>query len=932
MIPTCSTCLAPFDGTVPPPVKEIRSTIDDDNFPFCILPDYDDNNQRDSSSSRQISICAALSTLFDPISPSSSPLFRNRKGIIMCSSCAESLTLVYNNYKEFIALIHPESEVGKKLGRLEGQKVTSSPVLDKKSELGEKSGPLISSDAKRGRGRPRKSQVSGEVGPDIKLPSDNLPSVEVPATQKRGRGRPPKFPQSLKSQIKESPLPSSLSARKKKPRLEEPDLIDELIFDPQSVCVKDEPMSDLDLDFMDGSDVMEGCFENVSISEHGHDDDEDDEMDCKKVTPLVPLPTTRRSSTRNTKSYVKEDNHKFEPDFEKLENSNDNIFEDEESSSSSEDSSDEDFTLPANKIVDLKKDENSPSDDSSDSDDEDQDYTPSQTTNPRAAPPIISGGTFTCPTCSATFAHLKSYRRHYLSTHAKVSYSCPKCDKRFTREDHVLTHRRGVHGETVASISAARRREKRSKPRYPCPACPSKFHSAPLLDAHLSSSHGDDPTPWKCSRENCTLTFSTRPELSAHTRSSHRALERATCSVCGIQVRDKYKLKKHQVRIHHVRVLGKDFEASKKWGCDQCGKRYQKEYALIEHKISHGIGAPHKCAVCGGIFKHKKSLERHERIHEGRFDFPCGEEGCDKSFMRNDKRRNHWRRVHNKGEGVGVGGEGREGVRGEGEGVKRVVVKKEKVKKHKNGEEIACAECGKMVRKYNMKLHMVTHTGEKTKLCYICGRSFSCQSGLNTHIKYTHQEKEPLQCTICGVLCKRPKDMRAHYALHDLGEERPYVCQVPGCGKGFRSEKTLKSHNIVHTPEKGFHCTYPNCGKSFNRVDNMRAHVAGVHEGKQVRKKRPPPPRPPRQGHGDNSATTTRPRFKINKTRKRRRREPSESSSSIDYEQDEYILPTQIHANSRGINSNDPLNPNASIFPPPHLLAQFSSNPTSSYY
>ncbi|KAM6496603.1 hypothetical protein JOM56_007076 [Amanita muscaria] len=68
--------------------------------------------------------------------------------------------------------------------------------------------------------------------------------------------------------------------------------------------------------------------------------------------------------------------------------------------------------------------------------------------------------------------------------------------------------------------------------------------------------------------------------------------------------------------------------------------------------------------------------------------------------------------------------------------------------------------------------------------------------------------------------------LRGGEAQVPIGEDRSFVCVVPGCGKCFVRAEHLKRHvRSIHTEDKPFLCPYKGCGKSFSRRDNLGQHV-----------------------------------------------------------------------------------------------------------
>ncbi|CAG9788029.1 unnamed protein product [Diatraea saccharalis] len=163
-----------------------------------------------------------------------------------------------------------------------------------------------------------------------------------------------------------------------------------------------------------------------------------------------------------------------------------------------------------------------------------------------------------------------------------------------------------------------------------------------------------------------------------------------------------------------------------------------------------------------------------------------------------------------------------------------------------------CNICQKIfTRKFNFKLHLKRHLGEKEWPCPKCGvrqltqwlarrhceprprrpcpvsdcdKSFTTNTNLNNHIR-THYGERPYTCTECGKTFTTKNTLNDHSRIHT--GVKPYMCPI--CGRQFATNK-LSGHMRAHCGARPHSCPVPACARSFSSRRAAAAH-ARTHAG-----------------------------------------------------------------------------------------------------
>ena len=202
-------------------------------------------------------------------------------------------------------------------------------------------------------------------------------------------------------------------------------------------------------------------------------------------------------------------------------------------------------------------------------------------------------------------------------------------------------------------------------------------------------------------------------------------------------------------------------------------------------KSGNVVEKPFGCDVCGTRFSHKKTHNRHMRVHKGEIPYTC--DVCGIRFTQQGNLKRHMR-VH-------------------------------------TGEKpFGCDVCGKRFTfQASLSSHRRVHTGNKQFGCDVCGKKFTFKTNLTSHMR-VHTGEKPFSCHICGTRFSHKKTQDRHMRVHT--GEKPFPCDLSS--KRFIQQGNMKRHMRVHTRKKAFGCDM--CGKKFTFQAKLSSHMK-VHTG-----------------------------------------------------------------------------------------------------
>lgn len=311
----------------------------------------------------------------------------------------------------------------------------------------------------------------------------------------------------------------------------------------------------------------------------------------------------------------------------------------------------------------------------------------------------------------------------------------------------------------------------------------------------------------------CTNQYPDPADLKHHTLTTHDAKDRhlymkkqspygfilklditaLQCKLCNDNIQTLQALFDHLQNVHKKiiytdvvkHIVPFKFEEDQ-LKCVICGLVFGKFKGLQEHMNTHYRN--YVCDICNAGCINRKILSRHMISHKTG-SFKCDE--CEKSFNTVEKKRLHEYSVHKN--------------------------------KSLRSKCRYCEERFNTNHKRDRHMTKVHGVPPVIRKCMACERTFTSQNALRIHNKRDHLMERQYRCTECTMSFYNRFQLKIHMLKHT--GKKDFQCNV--CLKAFGRLYTLREHMRIHADDRRFKCEH--CGRAFVQKCSLRGHMRAIH-------------------------------------------------------------------------------------------------------
>lgn len=506
-----------------------------------------------------------------------------------------------------------------------------------------------------------------------------------------------------------------------------------------------------------------------------------------------------------------------------------------------------------------------------------------------------SGLDYCCKVCCQRFTRKDLLQRHAEQHERVKSYKCTQCDKTFGNEltlrNHLIAtdHKTYVHGQEYDPNKRIKRVAAKAAQKII-----DKIKTEDGLEDYDDEEENDDKMLDRTAG-HVDRNYG-RSKRDSSSQKKHVYKKDLECMSCNKKCSSKQSLAKHMEQHVKDEKTGKsekqrqpvvkkerqrscvnegidandaikddhydsDFESGLDWPmdnheCTKCKKRYSTKKSLLRHQLLHE--EPNfECDICNVKFYRKDKLKAHyDKCSEKNPDQVRKCNICGDSFENNEILREHRSkhvtegilteedlrdiepRPEEKKPGEKIGRKRRTDIVGlECTECNKQYTSRKGLLRHiqvHEGKKYLCDICPKkFYRREHLKIHVAKHNMIKPYKCTRCSKRFIKEEQLTNHLskhdrtfkknKETDSSKRFL-CEICSKSFTQSTTLIAHLRAHN--GIKPYVCEV--CSRPFTTNAYLKMHMRTHTQERPYICQY--CSRAFARADTLANHLTS-HTG-----------------------------------------------------------------------------------------------------